>query len=118
MFAIIGIIPKGMIALFRGAIADIPAGWALCNGQNGTPDLRNRFVMGAGYEYNPDDTGGSIDHFHAFTVIAHKHTIDDGDEIAEGTGFNDETENKVASGVTEQDEHYPPFYALAYIVKL
>ena len=36
----------------------IPSGWVLCNGSNSTPDLRNRFVIGAGNSYNVDDTGG------------------------------------------------------------
>lgn len=47
---------KGIICLWGGAIVDIPAGWHLCDGTNGTPDLRDRFVIGAGSTYNPDDT--------------------------------------------------------------
>lgn len=43
--------PKGTIALWSGTTADIPTGWELCNGQAGTKDLRNRFVVGAGGEY-------------------------------------------------------------------
>lgn len=35
----------GMIMLWSGTIASIPSGWALCNGSNGTPDLRNRFIV-------------------------------------------------------------------------
>ena len=38
-------VPKGTIALWSGTMADIPTGWALCNGQAGTKDLRNRFVV-------------------------------------------------------------------------
>lgn len=41
------IIPSGVIVLWSGSIASIPSGWYLCNGSNGTPDLRNRFVVGA-----------------------------------------------------------------------
>lgn len=52
-------VPKGGIILWSGAIANIPAGWALCNGSNGTPDLRNRFVVGAGSTYAVGDTGGA-----------------------------------------------------------
>jgi len=40
-------VPKGVIVMWSGAIANIPAGWALCDGTNGTPDLRDRFVIGA-----------------------------------------------------------------------
>ena len=43
-----GTIPIGGIILWSGATNDIPTGWALCDGQNGTPDLRDRFVLGAG----------------------------------------------------------------------
>ena len=38
-----GTAPVGCIILWSGAANKIPEGWALCNGQNGTPDLRNRF---------------------------------------------------------------------------
>jgi hypothetical protein len=40
-------VPSGLIAMWKGSIASIPAGWALCNGSNGTPDLRDKFVVGA-----------------------------------------------------------------------
>jgi len=52
-------IPVGGIIMWSGAIGSIPSGWALCNGTNGTPDLRERFVVGAGGD-NPDvkPTGG------------------------------------------------------------
>jgi hypothetical protein len=42
-----GSIPSGVIVMWSGAVVDIPTGWALCNGANGTPDLRDRFVVGA-----------------------------------------------------------------------
>ena len=41
-------VPSGTIAIWRGSVATIPAGWVLCDGNNGTPDLRSRFVYGAG----------------------------------------------------------------------
>lgn len=47
---------KGIICIWGGAIVDIPAGWSLCDGNGGRPDLRDRFVIGAGSTYNPDDT--------------------------------------------------------------
>jgi microcystin-dependent protein len=43
-----GTIPIGGIIMWSGTIANIPTGWALCNGSNGTPDLRSRFIVGAG----------------------------------------------------------------------
>jgi len=50
---------KGIIVLWGGAIVDIPAGWALCNGNGGRPDLRDKFVVGAGNTYSPDDTAAT-----------------------------------------------------------
>jgi hypothetical protein len=52
--------PVGMIVKWAGSIASIPSGWALCNGSNGTPDLRNRFVVGAGTTYGVGATGGAV----------------------------------------------------------
>ena len=49
----------GMILLWYGDTSNIPGGWVLCDGNNSTPDLRDRFVMGAGNNFNPGDTGGS-----------------------------------------------------------
>ena len=41
-------IPTGVIVMWSGSVASIPSGWTLCDGSNGTPDLRNRFIAGAG----------------------------------------------------------------------
>ena len=60
----------GMIMLWSGSSASIPSGWLLCNGSSGTPDLRNRFVVGAGSTYAVGATGGSAD----AVVVSHTHT--------------------------------------------
>lgn len=57
-------LPVGLIAMWSGASNAIPTGWALCNGANGTPDLRNRFVIGAGSTYAVGATGGATSHTH------------------------------------------------------
>jgi hypothetical protein len=62
--------PSGLIAMWSGSIATIPAGWYLCNGANGTPDLRNKFIVGAGSTYAVAATGGSADAI----VVSHTHT--------------------------------------------
>jgi len=62
--------PAGVIVLWSGSIGSIPTGWVLCNGNNGTPDLRNRFIVGAGSTYSVDATGGSADAI----VVSHTHT--------------------------------------------
>ena len=53
--------PSGGIIMWSGSQASIPSGWVLCNGSNGTPDLRDRFVIGAGNNYSVGATGGSKD---------------------------------------------------------
>jgi microcystin-dependent protein len=62
--------PAGVIVLWSGSIGSIPAGWVLCNGSNGTPDLRDRFIVGAGSTYAVNATGGSADAI----VVSHTHT--------------------------------------------
>jgi microcystin-dependent protein len=52
-------VPAGGIIMWSGSTGSVPSGWFLCNGSNGTPDLRNRFVVGAGGSYGVGDTGGA-----------------------------------------------------------
>jgi hypothetical protein len=66
-------VPTGLIAIWSGSTGSIPSGWLLCNGTNGTPDLRNRFVVGAGSTYGVGATGGTAD----AVVVAHSHAITD-----------------------------------------
>jgi hypothetical protein len=77
LYGIIGVsppaatpIPSGAILLWSGSIGSIPAGYVLCNGNNSTPDLRDRFIVGAGSTYAVDATGGSAD----ATLPTHTHT--------------------------------------------
>jgi hypothetical protein len=51
-------IPSGSIIIWSGSIGSIPVGYYLCNGSNGTPDLRDKFVVGAGSTYAVGNTGG------------------------------------------------------------
>lgn len=53
------LIPAGAIMLWSGSTASVPSGWYLCDGTNGTPDLRDRFVVGAGGSYAVGATGGA-----------------------------------------------------------
>jgi microcystin-dependent protein len=96
--ALSGAFSTGMIMMWSGTIATIPTGWVLCNGSNSTPDLRNRFIIGAhsdtaGVAYSTvtgsnTQTGGTKDaivvsHTHTATTTAtdsgHSHTIKDGE---------------------------------------
>jgi hypothetical protein len=63
-------IPAGGILLWSGSIGSVPAGYVLCNGSNGTPDLRDRFVVGAGSTYAVNASGGSADSI----VVTHNHS--------------------------------------------
>lgn len=71
----------GQVIMWYGAALSIPDGWALCNGANGTPDLRNRFIVGAGSTYNLGATGGggsattSSDGNHAHGGSTDAHTL-------------------------------------------
>lgn len=68
-------IPLGGIIMWSGLVDDIPESWALCNGANGTPDLRNRFIVGAGDDYLVDATGGTATPDLSFTSGAHEHIM-------------------------------------------
>lgn len=57
-------LPTGCILMWHGLLANIPAGFVLCNGANGTPDLRDKFVKGAAAAANPGTTGGAATHTH------------------------------------------------------
>jgi hypothetical protein len=50
---------KGMIIAWYGEIDKIPENWAICDGTNGTPDLRNKFIIGSSEKYNFGTSGGS-----------------------------------------------------------
>jgi len=67
------IIPSGGIILWSGSVGSIPAGWYLCDGNNGTPDLRDKFVRGAGGTDAPLTVDGEDTHYH--TLAFHTHTV-------------------------------------------
>ena len=64
-------VPAGGIIIWSGAEGAIPSGWVLCNGSNSTPDLRDKFVIGAGNSYNVSATGGSKD----AVLVTHTHNL-------------------------------------------
>jgi hypothetical protein len=145
--------PTGGIIMWSGSVASIPSGWALCNGSNGTPDLRNRFVVGAGSTYAVAATGGSADaivvsHTHTATSTVtdpgHNHSyinpklpsggtnsyqngpqgttwrsenISSDNTGSKTTGITVATTN-ASTGSSGTNANLPPYYALAYIMKL
>ncbi len=113
---------SGMIAIWSGAIVDIPTGYALCDGNNGTPDLRNKFVPGSGDSYAPGDSGGSDSQTHGFTSSDHNHVIPN-TMACPGAGASlclngTNTSNATASGTTDSGDNRPQYYSLCYIMKL
>jgi len=111
-------IPTGIITIWSGAIVDIPVGWQLCNGDNGSPDLRDQFIVGAGTTYNPNDSGGNTQHLHSFTSDLHSHDIPAGTEFASGLEWDKVSDERSITGNTENTNHLPPYYSLAYIMFL
>jgi hypothetical protein len=75
-----GAFVQGMIIMWGGAVSAIPTGWALCNGQNGTPDLRSRFIVGAGDggspAYKPGDVGEPDQHSHTIDAPSQSFATD------------------------------------------
>jgi len=128
-------LPIGSIVIWSGTVASIPAGWQLCDGTNGTPDLRDRFVVGARQDEggvaktNISDsftqTGGEA--YHALTIDempAHSHTYNeptffsryDGHSSPLCTGTQVSNTSNVGSG--QPHNILPPYYALCFIMKI
>ena len=104
-------IPSGGIIMWSGSIDNIPSGWVLCNGSNGTPDLRNRFIIGAGTLYSVGSVGGSTNHNHGGT------TGSSGSMIVYVAGTTQHAAPANHSHSITADSSLPPFYALCYIMK-
>lgn len=146
-FAIANGFPSGGIVIWSGSSVAIPTGWLLCDGTNGTPDLRNKFIVGAGSTYAVGATGGSAD----AVVVSHTHTINDSGHThtwstTSGSNFNLGQSNTLSSsafpagsnqtnwngtnstsktgitvnssGVSGTNANLPPYYALCYIMKV
>ena len=79
-------VPAGCILMWTGLLSAIPSGWVLCDGANGTPDLRSKFIKGAAAAAEAGDTGGAATHIHAdhashthaYTqIVNHTHPVTD-----------------------------------------
>ena len=133
-------VPSGCILIWSSSTGSIPSGFVLCDGTNGTPDLRNSFILGAGNSYAVGATGGSTDaivvsHTHTATVTdpQHQHGIQGvvvgaGSTIQGGNGYSIINSNtalastgitvaNTLTGVSGTGANLPPYYALAYIQK-
>ncbi len=155
-FAPASILPSGVIVMWSGSIGSIPSGWALCNGSNGTPNLRDRFIVGAGSSYGVGSTGGEATHTlstaempahthsagslvansagahtHSYTKPSPTEQFEDWEKGNEATRYgvgantgSSGAHTHTISGVSGSagsggaHENRPPYYALAYIMKL
>lgn len=129
-------LPAGAIIMWSGTLSSIPANWQLCDGTSGTPDLRGRFIMGVSTGENPGAAGGSSTHTHPLGSHAHPISITstqgsqyhwNGWQNGDGGWFwgqgNDHTHNVIGTtgqtgGDTVSASSLPPYYKLAYIMKM
>lgn len=120
--------PPGIIAMWSGLIANIPAGWALCDGTGGTPDLSGKFIVGVkpgDTDFNAigDQGGQKMVTLSLAQIPAHSHGYLGVDTVSTAGGssssrrcgdFNKTTDSQ---GGGQAHENLPPFYVLAYIIK-
>ena len=142
-------IPSNIIVAWSGSVNEIPDGWRLCDGFNNTPDLRNRFIVGAGQNFGFNSTGGSEDailpihnhtggtnnapnHFHnvpfffgfigtGFAIALESNLQFGVHFLSTSSGGNHSHTVSVANagvGETGVGKNMPPYYALAYIMKV
>lgn len=110
-------VPIGSIVAWNAPVSAIPRAWSLCDGSNGTPDLRGRIPVGAGGAYSPGNFGGDATHDHDFTGDFHAHQLGFGDDVDYAPfAVNNYLGDQVISGTTDIDSNMPPYYALPYIM--
>ena len=124
---------QGMIIMWNSTVASIPTGFVLCDGNNGTPDLRGRFIVGhhpSNGDYDVDDTGGAEDVTLTIAQMpSHKHdTSVDNTKLFPSNGqtsinfggaggYPATTFTMDNTGGGQSHENRPPYYALCYIMK-
>lgn len=115
-----GAIPSGLIAMWHGLIANIPGGYIICDGNNGTPNLLARFVQGvATAATDPGATGGEATHTLIEAEIpSHDHSAD---RLGGTVGIYQpgavSIRDALAFGEDGAHENEPPFYDVAFLMK-
>lgn len=92
-------VPTGLVILWYGPTGSIPSGWHLCDGTEGTIDLRNKFLIGAGSTYTPGDTGGSVTFTASGTVTVSGHQLTTAEMAAHTHPYTE-------SGITLDGSYY------------
>ncbi|MDD5661538.1 MAG: hypothetical protein PHI07_06680, partial [Candidatus Omnitrophica bacterium] len=126
----------GSILIWSGTVASIPTGWQLCDGTNGTPDLRDRFVVGARQDSGGTamttvsggltKTGGEARHTMTIAEMPpHTHSyrwwnawyFSGSSELAAKGSYNDNAQTGSVGG-GQPFNVLPPYYALCFIMKI
>lgn len=122
--------PSGLISMWSGHPDSIPSGWALCDGRNGTPNLQGKFIAGystSSGDYNTvGNTGGEENHqLTVEEMPSHSHGgvplyVTDTDRGGDSSFFSldDQFGQTSKTGGGKSHENRPPYYVLAYIIKL
>lgn len=143
-----GAFVTGMIMMWSGAADALPYGWALCDGTKGTPDLRDRFIVGAGNNYPVNDAGSGDGHDHTLSGLSgefstndagrHDHGIYYEEYNVSAAGWSSESSVRRSSGRSDETSDHrhqvsiefnnakvstygvirPPWYALCFIMKI
>ena len=114
---------KGMIILWYGNTSNVPSGFALCDGTNDTPDLRDKFVIGAGNSYAVNATGGSTTASDTVNVSISGNTGTDNSAgngqnyVHAGSGSRIRHTHSFSGSGSDTVDTIPPYYALCYIMK-
>lgn len=123
-------IPSGTIVMWNGTESNVPQGWHLCDGSNGTPDLRGKFVLSANATYKAKTSGGASSvalseaqlRAHTHTYVADDGTVAipqlTGDINVTLRGAGTVSKNTGSTGFSSAINIMPPYYALCYIMKL
>ena len=126
-----GVVPIGGIIPWYGYENNIPKGWAVCNGNNDTPDLRSRFIVATGNGYKLKDRGGEERHqLNTNEMPSHRHSygyrgadIDDdwkGQNNLYSVSHTVDWNSSITynTGGSQPHENRPPYYALLYIKRI
>ncbi|QCG92093.1 phage tail protein [Azospirillum sp. TSH100] len=124
-------LPKNSVIMWYGSADEVPDGWAICDGKNLTPDMRERFPIGVGANYIPQKTGGSSTivikpqnlppHTHSYSQFTQKRDNwkSGGDASpGDGTGGNIEGQTDNGPGTGQPIETLPPYFAIYFIMKI